>query len=357
MPAVVVRSSAAAPCWRPSAACAQRVPPEAQPRPAHMQAAALLPAERDWQLGLLQQGLGAAGAAWQLHSCRVVDSTNSELLRRVRAGLLHPALLVAEHQTAGRGRLGRSWRTAGVAEGAHLPALTFSLAVPVQRADWSGLSLVVGLAVLRAIQRLAGQGARGLGLKWPNDLWWDGAKLAGILIESAATAQAGAAAAADTGMAGRFAVIGIGVNLELPPPDLASPGAALPSLPPVVTAVAATCLHAHQVFASAQQVLHAVLPCLMHDLARFDANGFAPFQAEFAAFDLLAGQDLWLSDGRTGRGLGVDGGGALRVCVNGAETVVSSGEVSVRPLNSPAPVAEVPPKTAVQPCVVSGRVG
>ena len=91
-----------------------------------------------------------------------VDSTNSELMRRARAGQTDPVLLVAESQTAGRGRLGRQWHAqAG-------DALTFSLGLMLHPADWSGLSLAVGLSV---VENLDPQGALRLGLKWPNDIW------------------------------------------------------------------------------------------------------------------------------------------------------------------------------------------
>ena len=135
-----------------------------------------------------------------------VDSTNSELMRRARAGQTDPVLLVAESQTAGRGRLGRQWHAqAG-------DALIFSLGLMLHPADWSGLSLAVGLSV---VENLDPQGALRLGLKWPNDIWvrqqdtnqqmfgtlpkpasntW--CKLAGILIETAVPSMATPAAAA-----------------------------------------------------------------------------------------------------------------------------------------------------------------
>ena len=87
-----------------------------------------------------------------------IDSTNSELMRRARAGQLDPVLLVAQSQTAGRGRLGRGWVSSPG------DSLTFSLGLPLAPADWSGLSLAVGVAVAEAL-------GPGIGLKWPNDLW------------------------------------------------------------------------------------------------------------------------------------------------------------------------------------------
>ena len=79
-----------------------------------------------------------------------------------RHGLLAPCLLVAERQTAGRGRHGRPWRSTPGA------SLTFSLAWPLTRADLSGLSLAVGVALADALDATA---TPRIGLKWPNDLW------------------------------------------------------------------------------------------------------------------------------------------------------------------------------------------
>ena len=76
-----------------------------------------------------------------------VGSTNTELMQRARAGATEPLLLAAERQTAGRGRLGRSWNTAAGPASADIPALTFSLGLPLAPRDWSGLSLAVGLSL------------------------------------------------------------------------------------------------------------------------------------------------------------------------------------------------------------------
>ena len=93
-----------------------------------------------------------------------VDSTNTELMRRARAGQSAPTLLLAERQHSGRGRLGRSWDS-GEQAGA---ALTFSLGLPLAPRDWAGLSLAVGLALVQALDP---QDRGGLRLKWPNDIW------------------------------------------------------------------------------------------------------------------------------------------------------------------------------------------
>ena len=245
-----------------------------------------------------------------------VDSTNAELMRRARAGQTDPVLLVAERQTAGRGRLGRAWlsESPASADGTEPPAsLTFSVGVTLQREDWSGLSLAVGVSVLTSLLDAARAAAAPLpealpGLKWPNDLWWNGCKLGGILIESAG--QGGP----------RHAVIGIGINIAAPK---AVDGAF--SVPPVG-------LQALWPQVDAGQALLAIVPALVAAVALFDRAGFGPFQAGFSALDLLGDAAVRLSDGTDGIARGVDHRGALRVDVSGAITAIDSGEISVRPL-------------------------
>ncbi len=237
-----------------------------------------------------------------------VDSTNSELMRRCRAGALEPVLLLAERQTAGRGRLGRQWHTPAGS------ALTFSVALPMAPADWGGLSLAVGTSLAESLRTLTGADVR---LKWPNDLWLHGHKLGGILVE---TAGSGTGAV-------RCVVVGVGLNVREPAPGWqppASPGQALAARPPAWLADSAPLLQA-------PAVLQAVAAPLVADLQRFEREGFAAFEKRFAPLDLLAGREVVLSDGRQGRASGVGRSGALRLEVDGQLQEVVSGEVSVRP--------------------------
>ncbi len=223
-----------------------------------------------------------------------VDSTNTELMRRARAGRLEPVLLVAEQQTAGRGRLGRQWN-GGEAAG---DVLMFSLGLPLNMADWSGLSLAVGVSVAQSLHP-------DLQLKWPNDVWLHERKLAGILIE---TTQLG-----DT----RYAVIGIGINItRREPAGLATPPAWLRELAPGLDAPGA---------------LGRIVPALVRDVQRFEVAGCAAFLPAFAARDALAGREVLLSDGTQGQAMGVDEVGALRVHTAAGLRRVNSAEVSVRP--------------------------
>jgi BirA family biotin operon repressor/biotin-[acetyl-CoA-carboxylase] ligase len=225
-----------------------------------------------------------------------IDSTNSELMRRARAGRTEPVLLVAESQTAGRGRLGRSWASAPG------ESLTFSLGLTLAPADWAGLSLAVGVV-------LAEQLHPELRLKWPNDLWLRGRKLGGILVETATLAGAEPNR--------RYAVIGIGLNIA--PRDaagLATPPAWLQELLPALDAGA---------------VLGRVAGPLVAALQAFEGNGFAPFQARFNARDALRDQPVGLSDGRAGTAHGVTEAGGLLVHTAQGMQIVTSSEVSVRP--------------------------
>jgi BirA family biotin operon repressor/biotin-[acetyl-CoA-carboxylase] ligase len=224
-----------------------------------------------------------------------IDSTNSELMRRARSGLAEPTRLVAERQTAGRGRLGRDWHSAAG------ESLTFSLALPLAPADWSGLSLAVGVSVAESLHP-------SVRLKWPNDLWLGDRKLGGILIETAGSAGAGHA---------RHAVIGIGLNI------LPRAAAGL-STPPA-------CVRELLPDADAARVLHRIAPALVRDVLAFQQAGFAAFQARFAARDALRDRPVTLSDGTAGTARGVSGTGALLVHTAAGLQAVASSEVSVRP--------------------------
>ena len=267
----------------------------------------------------------AAEAIWQAVAPRLpaftveilpqIDSTNSELMRRCRASAsaaspLPPEaiLLVAEHQSVGRGRLGRSWHSAAGA------SLTFSLGLPLQPTDWSGLSLAVGVSLADSLAPKTQEGDK-LQLKWPNDLWLNDCKLGGILVETASWGDQ------------RYVVIGVGLNVR--PPAQTFETAAQSSMPP---GVAATSLQALWPGVDAPWALHAVAAPLVAAVLAFEREGFAHFQARFAARDALAGRAVRLSDGTEGSACGVGPQGALRVQTAAGMRDISSQEVSVRPL-------------------------
>jgi BirA family biotin operon repressor/biotin-[acetyl-CoA-carboxylase] ligase len=240
-----------------------------------------------------------------------IDSTNAELMRRARAGRTEPVLLVAEHQTAGRGRLGRPWHSAQPqGESAGPSSLMFSLGLPLAPRDWSGLSLAVGVSVAESLDP---SGEAKVALKWPNDLWVDDRKLVGILIETAMPQGAQAAVPAPP----RYVVIGIGINIGPRDGDgMRTPPAWLRQWRPD---------------ARAPEVLAELAAPLVRSVQGFEARGFAPFAERFAARDALRGREVQLSDGTTGLCEGVAWGGELQVRTVDGLQMISSDEVSVRP--------------------------
>ena len=236
-----------------------------------------------------------------------IDSTNSELMRRARAGLMEPVLLAADEQTAGRGRLGKGWHSkAG-------QSLTFSLALPLAPADWSGLSLVVGVSLAESLHP-------NVMLKWPNDLWLEQRKLGGILVETAGTG--------DSAAKQRLVVVGVGINIARPEAAavgaLAPPGAAMPPMAPAGLAEVLIGI-------TAGEVLARVVPALVRDIQAFESHGFAAFAQRFAQRDALQGQAVQLSDGTQGTARGVNPQGALQVLTATSAQTITSSEVSVRP--------------------------
>jgi BirA family biotin operon repressor/biotin-[acetyl-CoA-carboxylase] ligase len=237
-----------------------------------------------------------------------IDSTNTELMRRARAGAAQPVLLVAERQTSGRGRLGRPWQSAQ--QTAQPASLTFSLGLPLAPKDWSGLSLAVGVSVAESLDPAASTGLR---LKWPNDLWVDDRKLGGILIETALPLGE---------TAPRYLVIGIGLNLGPREAEgLNTPPAWIAEWRPDATP---------------GELLRALVPPLVDTVQAFAERGFAPFAERFAARDALRGREVQLSDGTAGFCEGVGWGGELRVQTAAGLQSITSSEISVRPRRSAA---------------------
>jgi len=229
-----------------------------------------------------------------------------------RAGDTQPCLLVAEHQTLGRGRQGRPWHANAGA------SLTFSLGLPLAPRDWSGLSLAVGVTLADALEPPEPGRSPRLQLKWPNDLWLadgpgQGRKLGGVLIETVAVGRQ------------RMVVVGVGLNiapLSSPQPRELSSGFA--------------CLQELSAAASAPAALHSVALPLVRALLQFEREGFAGFAPAYARRDLLRGRLVTAQDATNSGALlegtveGVSGSGALLLRVGSALHLVSSGDVSVR---------------------------
>lgn len=226
-----------------------------------------------------------------------IDSTNTELLRRA-AILPEFALLIADTQSAGRGRRGRAWRSP---PGSNLYASLWWRHGRTPQA-LGGLSVVVGIACVEALRALGVAEAQ---LKWPNDVVAQGRKLGGILIELVPGA----------------AVIGIGLNLRMPP------DAAIGIDQPWIDL--ATLGHAVSRLDLSTKLLTRLLPAL----DEFAQCGLDSFQSRWQALDAFAGRRLLAIAGEErveGEALGLAPDGGLRLRTAQGERVLHSAEVSLR---------------------------
>lgn len=249
--------------------------------------------------------LGTLAGRFDLDSLDACDSTSSELLRRADRGIPSGSVLVADKQTAGRGRRGRTWLSEP-ADG-----LTFSLLWRFggPATQLAGLSLAVGVAVAQALESL---GACNVRLKWPNDVLLarvDGfAKLAGILVELSSDRR------------GTQAIIGIGLNLRAPVGDLPQPAAG------IAEAVSG--------LPDRHDLLAAILTSLAEVLDRFSAGGFAALQSAWQQRHAWQNLPVRLlqDDAVEGEGLclGADSDGALLVETPVCIKRFLSGDLSLR---------------------------
>jgi BirA family biotin operon repressor/biotin-[acetyl-CoA-carboxylase] ligase len=237
-------------------------------------------------------------SAWPVVRFDEIDSTNEEARRRAVAGDTGPCWLVTGAQTAGRGRLGRQWSSprGNLFTTALLP-------YPRPAAEATVAPFAAGLAVIDAAQA-CGVDVSGLKLKWPNDVLCNGAKLAGILIE--------------TGMLhGKlWMAAGFGVNVEVAPERPDRPTACLANQP------GGDGLTAQKVLAKLDLAFRARLYSLLNE-------GFGPTRA--AWLDCAAHLDAQIEvNGVAGvmTGLADDGALVLRLA-NGSETHVRAGEISL----------------------------
>jgi BirA family transcriptional regulator, biotin operon repressor / biotin---[acetyl-CoA-carboxylase] ligase len=248
-------------------------------------------------------GANALQVAW------TVDSTNTRLLRQP-APDRGCTLLLAERQSAGRGRRGRAWASPLAAHLYLSVARRFSGGL----GRLGGLSLVAGIAAAEALAEL-GVPVR---LKWPNDLVVDGGdgtpprKLGGLLVEGGGE-HAGPVRA----------VVGLGFNVRMPPAAATAIDQPWCDLAGVMDEVP-----------DRNRLAAAVLGGMLPALRRFDKEGLAPFLPRYAAFDALAGRDVVVEDGGSrlvGTAMGLAADGALQVRVaDGGARMFHAGEVRVR---------------------------
>ncbi|NQZ94239.1 MAG: bifunctional biotin--[acetyl-CoA-carboxylase] ligase/biotin operon repressor BirA [Moritella sp.] len=254
-------------------------------------------------LQLLDAEQIAAGSGVTVENHQVLGSTNQHLLDK--AALLHKGhSCFAEYQTAGRGRRGKKWVSP---YGSHLYTSTYwSLDAGIQAA--SGLSLVIGIAVARTLTDL---GIANTQLKWPNDVYVDGQKIAGVLVEIIATAGGEC-----------HLVIGLGLNVNMP---------------------LQAGLEIDQAWTDInQQLPHAIdrnalasryLTHLIKVLTDFESFGFGHFVEEWNCCDAFRDCAVVLTIGnkqKYGIAKGIDHSGALLLEIDGVISPFVGGEVSLR---------------------------
>jgi BirA family biotin operon repressor/biotin-[acetyl-CoA-carboxylase] ligase len=239
---------------------------------------------------------------WAVRVYHTIGSTNAEAMRLIGGGHVLPVLVLSEQQTAGRGRRGRTW-VSPFAEN-----LYYSLALRIDGGmrQIEGLSLLVGLAVIKTLRHA---GIDGAGLKWPNDILVGNRKLAGILLELTGDP-------ADV----CHVVIGVGINV-----NMRANGA-------VDQAWTSMYLEAGRKIDR-----NCLASLLSQNLAEYigahRVQGFVTYKEEWEKHHLWQGAEVILLAGSQeirGKVLGVNAAGGLRLQVGGLEQVFHGGELSLR---------------------------
>ncbi|NBF03402.1 bifunctional biotin--[acetyl-CoA-carboxylase] ligase/biotin operon repressor BirA [Pseudomonas sp. Fl5BN2] len=253
-------------------------------------------------LGAAEIAKYSPGSTWGVQVFDSIDSTNAEALRSIARGCSSPFVVLAERQTAGRGRRGRKW-ISPFAENIY-----YSLVLRVEGGmrQLEGLSLVVGLAVMHALREF---GVLGAGLKWPNDVLVGQKKIAGILLELVGDP-------ADV----CHVVLGIGINVNMQ------------NVEEVDQEWTSVRLESGRM-ADRNQLVARLGEILASYLERHQLKGFPAIREEWEQNHLWQGRAVSLIAGVNkvdGVVMGIDRQGALCLSVEGEERVYSGGELSLR---------------------------
>lgn len=236
-----------------------------------------------------------------------LPSTNTYLAEQAHTLSFSGLACLAEQQTAGKGRRGRQW----VSPFGHNIYLSLLWHYAFDPAALSGMSLAVGVAAIKALTRF---GVRDVGLKWPNDIYWQERKLGGILIE--VSGESGGPC---------HAIVGLGLNLFVPPVQGAAITQDWVDLSHVV---------GDGVLANRNQLAALLLSELLAVVAKFDRGALAAFLPEWRQYDCLSGRqvDIFIGElGYRGHIAGIDDEGLLLLRDgSGRIKAFASGEVSFR---------------------------
>ncbi len=250
-------------------------------------------------------------AIGRLEILDVIDSTNSHAMRSLQEGKLpletgKYAVVLAEQQTSGKGRRGRLW----ISPYGRNIYMTMVRHLDTGAVGTEGISLVVGLAIIRALKAL---GIPAPGVKWPNDLVADGKKLAGILLEITGDI---------TGVC--QLLIGVGINTHCPPITMQDVGQPW------------TDLYSFSNREIDRNVLAgSVIGQVVAALAEFETRGLPAFHDEWRQHDVMHGNDVELinaGDSWIGRAMGISDNGALILDTGEGRQLVKGGEISIRSL-------------------------
>jgi BirA family biotin operon repressor/biotin-[acetyl-CoA-carboxylase] ligase len=241
----------------------------------------------------------------QWHLLPRVDSTNTWMRQHIaQAGINQVQLALTDFQFAGQGRRGREWMS--------LPGRQITASIGLVSAQgptaWVGVAIAVGLSLASTLRQYGWP----IELKWPNDLWLNGAKLGGILVEMDAMAEGPSRL-----------IIGFGINealLSVEREQLARPVSALQDK--------SIAYDRHELFV-------ALCTNVLQALTEFSRSGLAPWQLLWPQYDVLAGRLVSFElqgEWREGVANGIDEQGALLIKAQNENLRCHSGEVSLRVL-------------------------
>jgi BirA family biotin operon repressor/biotin-[acetyl-CoA-carboxylase] ligase len=234
-----------------------------------------------------------------------IDSTNTRAMAVAQKGFGSGYACIAEHQTAGRGRKGRNW----VSPFGRNIYLSVVWEFTQGAAVLEGLSLAIGVAIARVINRLSDD-QEAVQLKWPNDVYWQGKKLAGVLLEMSGDVSSTCQV-----------VVGVGLNVSM----LADEATAIDQQ--------WTSLNSFTKGVSRNQLAANLLSEILLMLSEYDRNGFARVKSEWESLDFFRDAEVEIRLGENiliGRAAGVSGNGALRLLTDMGEQLIYGGEASAR---------------------------
>jgi len=251
----------------------------------------------------LRDTLARTEPSLNLRYSRLVSSTNTMLVDSYSKGNNSDSLYLCEFQYEGRGRRGKTWRSP------YASTIMFSLGMKVPKAQkWiKGLSCALGLSIAKTLNSL---GIANVSVKWPNDIYIDGRKVCGILVELVSINSDDSAVVIGVGLNYRLTNIYIDL-IDKPSTDLVSQG----------------------IQKSRSQVLSCLVEKLCEDFRRFADHGFSVFREDFNRIHWLAGRFVEISQGadtvNSGIVSGVNAEGELLLREGNEEVPIIAGEISL----------------------------